>query len=204
MNAAEEIKNIKKTLEDLRAQGQETVSINRLIQYLGEVEGLAVADVANQKAAQQKFENDCEIAKLRSPHEVEMFKSVIEAGLNALKSAIVINGGAAVALLAFVGGQITKYGPNDQKVLLSCFGYSLLAFIIGTGSAGMASGARYLAQFSYARALDSLSRGSKSTIWLGTGHTINVISVLLGLASFASFFVGGYLSYEAILAYTRG
>ena len=37
--------------------------------------------------------------------DIEMFKSVIIAGQAALKSAILINGGATVALLAFIGSQ---------------------------------------------------------------------------------------------------
>lgn len=202
MNAAEEIKKLKEVLKEIRGQGKEVVPIDGLVKYIEEIEVTGLIDINQQNIAQQKFENECEIAKLRTPHEVEMFKSVVEAGLNALKSALVINGGAAIALLAFVGNQITKSAASDQRFILTCFGYSLLVFIVGAGFAGVASGARYLAQFSYARALDNFSRGIKSSAWLKWGHGINILSIILGAASFVAFFVGGYFSYSALISYT--
>ena len=122
-----------------------------------------------------------------------MFKSVVEAGINALKSSMIINGGAAIALLAFIGN-ILKEPKASSVISVSCIGYALLIFVLGTGFGGTATGSRYLSQFFYSKALEKMLTGKEKSFSLYIGHIINFLTVTLGILSFAAFFYGGWLS----------
>jgi hypothetical protein len=78
-------------------------------------------------------------------HGVEMFRSVIQAGQNALRSAFLMNGGASVALLAFVG-HLSSVAPKKVPMLAP----SLATFVGGVLVAALASGVTYLSQWFYA------------------------------------------------------
>ena len=80
---------------------------------------------------------------------LEMFKSVISTGQNALKSVILINGGAAVALLAFIGS-IWDKSTNDIviKILLLI---SMAGFVFGTFLGGVSASFTYLTQHLYSK-----------------------------------------------------
>ena len=98
---------------------------------------------------QWKMEHASNLARYsaENAHQVEMFKSVILAGQNALKSVILINGGAAVAILAFVGSTWDKSANTNvgKKLLIS-----MVLFAFGVLAGGIASGLTYLAQRAYA------------------------------------------------------
>ena len=80
--------------------------------------------------------------------DVEMFRSVIAAGQNAMRSATLINGGAGVALLAFIGHVWDKaLTPNIVRGLT----WSLLLFMSGVLTSAMAGGTTYVCQALYAR-----------------------------------------------------
>lgn len=196
MQATELINDLKAVLAQVKTQGQTAVPIDRLEDYLATMEGIANARDFDQSATQQranaraKMELDFEVWKVRAPlqndHQIEMFKSVIEAGQTALKSATLINGGAAVALLAFLGNLLTKEAPKGIMFPIASINYAMAVFVAGVGFAGLATGVRYLTQFAFAGA------------WLRTGHALNLISNLLALASFAAFFWGGHKAYLAL------
>ena len=76
--------------------------------------------------------------------ETENFKSVILTGQSALKSAILINGGAAVALLAFIGH---VWKPDYLRTASINLVGSLQWFVFGVLSAAIAAGGTYAAQF---------------------------------------------------------
>ena len=80
---------------------------------------------------------------------LEMFRSLISTGENALKSVILINGGAAVALLAFIGS-IWDKSTNDiaSKILLLI---SMAGFVFGTFLGGVAASFTYLTQHLYSK-----------------------------------------------------
>ena len=62
-------------------------------------------------------------SELKTLKSIEHFKSVISMAELALKSSILVNGGAAVALLTFIG----KVTSGDKSLLV----YGLLCFSIG-------------------------------------------------------------------------
>lgn len=95
------------------------------------------------------MENDIEI-KLMQERELARFNainqigiSMITMGQNAIKSAMLINGGAAVALLAFMGNIWDKSVCHKTAILLA---NSIGLFAIGVLFAALGSGATYCSQ----------------------------------------------------------
>lgn len=116
--------------------------------------------------------------------KLETFRSVISCGQSALKSATLINGGAAVALLAFIGH---VWGKDLSSLVLNGLSFSLLLFVFGVLCSAIASGTTYLAQAFY------------DGDWDKTAQTINAISILLVLGSYVLFFLGAYKAYSIFL-----
>ena len=103
----------------------------------------------NDKDMEQwKAENAGRLAQYDAEQSLgrELFKAVILSGQSALKSAILINGGAAVALLAFIGSRFEFLEDKTQKILILV---SMIMLIIGVLVAAIASGLTYLAQRHY-------------------------------------------------------
>ena len=115
--------------------------------------------------------------------EKEIFRAIFTYGEQALKSVILINGGASVALLAFIGNLIAKGGGSATTQLLSL---ALAFFVYGVLLGSVAVGASYVTQYSYIHFTALTSR-----IW-------HAVSVLLVLTSYFFFGVGSYLCYTAI------
>ncbi len=114
--------------------------------------------------------------------ETENFKSVIVAGQNALKNAILINGGASVALL-------TSWKADLLKLLAA----PLLWFVAGVLLDAIATGATYLAQLFYA--LCGNMRGKA----FYTGVILHYVAVLLVGASYVTFAYGGCVVYSVLV-----
>jgi hypothetical protein len=103
---------------------------------------------------------------------------------------MIINGGAAIALLAFLGNVWNKDSSPD--VLSSILG-SLLIFCIGVLCSGVCSGFTYLAQYCYATS--ELGSDSK---WKMGGDVNNIIAILSGVSSLILFGVGAYVTYASM------
>lgn len=192
--ATELIDDLQTALNQAKEQGQTTVPIDRLEEYLATMRAVGNDDAGQQQfdreTALAKIERDFEVWKVQAPlqhgHQIEMFKSVIEAGQTSLKTATLINGGAAAALLAFLGNLLTKEAPSGIIFPIASINYSMAVFVAGVGFAGLASGIRYLTQLAYTHK------------WLRCGLTFNLLSNLLATASYAAFFWGGYKAFLAL------
>lgn len=79
----------------------------------------------------------------RNQYYFERLKVVTQAGNFALKSAILINGGASVAMLAFIGH---LFSISEGIVRAEQLSSSLVVFAIGTLVAAIASGATYVGE----------------------------------------------------------
>ena len=206
MQAQKLIHDIKEALTQLRANGKDVVPIDRLENYLTQMEKIIGEDGAEEQRkaaeAQREFENQIELWKINSTQQNEMFKAVIEAGLTALKSAILVNGGAAAALLAFCGSILTRRPEFSKSVQMDSVGYAMFIFVVGAGAASIATGFRYLSQFLYARALeDEIAKTRSKKARIG-GNLFNFFAISAGIVSFLAFFYGGYKAYLAIVAHT--
>ena len=115
-----------------------------------------------------------------------MFESVLEAGREALKAILIINGGAVIALLGFMGALISKGLPTSLGASLAG---SIFQFGAGVLLTALGFGARYMSQ--------AFFHGEKSRV----GQTFTVISIAMALAAYAMFGLGIYGAYEALASH---
>ena len=108
------------------------------------------------------------------------------AGREALRTALLINGGGAVALLAFLGSQAATSAANTVAPL---FAKPLLFFVLGLLCAGLCSTFIYFVQWADVSGRQPFGR------WL------NYVAIILGLASFACFAVGSWAAYSTFSEY---
>jgi len=146
MDTKQAINQIRAALDGVSKSGVQSVQISALLTYLSELE--RNAPLATEAV---KFQHESNLAFYKSQHEtnLEMFRSVIGAGKTAVSTCILINGGAAVTLLAFIGNIYSKSQaavsiPKGLTTALAAFSFAVLL-------AGIAAGIGYLAQRDFHR-----------------------------------------------------
>ena len=114
-------------------------------------------------------------------HALETYKSLIGFGTETLKALQLLNGGAIVALLAYLGQ--TKTEPAVAHNI----GCPLILFIIGLSVSTFAFLLAYVTQFSlFNESVNPNYKGKRHTFWL----LLAITCLFLGLI----FFVAGALS----------
>lgn len=189
MEAKQFAEQLRQTVEQLKAEGVEQIHTSNLVAYLAsaakDLESEQTLDIELHKAKLQKW---IEEHKNAHSHSVEMFRSVITAGQNALRTSFLMNGGSSVAMLAFIGHLATTV---PEKVPL--FASSLAVFVIGVLIAAVASGTTYLSQWFYASENKGLFK---------IGFSLNVVSIVLGISSYVVYGFGVYEAYGVFSAFT--
>jgi hypothetical protein len=127
--------------------------------------------------AKMQHASDLAEYSAKSAAGLELFKSVIETAKVAIQSLIWINGGAAVALLAFIGHLATT--PN-VRVPIGSFALPLLCFVIGVWSAALFAASISLGQKLY------------SERWPRCANASVVASIIFGLSSPCLFWSGQF------------
>lgn len=180
---------MKATIEDIKSKGTAAIYCDNLISYLNEVlkspePNPTPVDIEKYKADLQNW-----IASHERVHQsdLEMFRSVISAGQQAIKSSFLLNGGAAVALLAFIA-HLAQFKADK----VPDFGCSLLPFSFGVLAAAITSGCTYLSQWLYAK---------KSSPAQKFGFYINLLCIILGVTSYALFIWGLFSVYHLFHGY---
>lgn len=112
---------------------------------------------------------------------LEMTRAVISFGQGAIRSLILINGGAAVAIMTFLGN---FGGESNQSADL--FAKSLLLFALGVAAAALVGGFAYVTQFLYESSSGRLSKVGIGFHWA---------AVLLAILSITLFVVGLLKAY---------
>jgi hypothetical protein len=162
--------------------GDTLISIRSLLPVI------ASGRAANTQA-KIEYEHKMKLFEVEAPLEVqkqlEMFKATLETGQTALKSLTLINGGAALALLTFIGTIVTKE-PDSELITVATLYGPMMTFVAGLGLAGLASAARYISQDLY----------NVSQCW---GHIFKALAVASGVMSLIAFGYGSYWSGEALL-----
>ena len=161
-------------------------SLERLLTYLSSDKGdkdVAAAIAADKEMALAQHRAALAQYSAEADAGLELFKSVTRSGQAALKSFFLLNGGAAVAVLALVG-HLSTSGATAARV--NTFALPLGCFAFGLLLSAMASGGVYLAQRAY-----SLSQKQQGDGW-------NAVVVCVSLASLFAFAVGCYFAYIAI------
>jgi hypothetical protein len=193
VQGTEVVKMIRTAVQEVKANNEEVVSADALLNYLD-----ALEKNVESVTELDKQEREINIAVFRVEHERnlahynaqqvfanELFKSVITSGQAALKSAILVNGGGAVALLAFIGNIWSKNTGAAAVQALTC---SIALFSFGVLGAAVATSFTYLTQLSYGHN------------WKKTAVTFHVASVLAVIVAYVLFGCG---AYEAYIAFAR-
>jgi len=187
MNATNVINDIRAALIQTKSQGHDTVSIDAMENYLAlldkNIDNNSNNETLNHEKLLTEFKatNDRNIAHANSINSsnLEMFKAVTSAGQYALKSSMVINGGGAIALLAFTGKIWTT---TTSSLIANSLTFSIFVFCIGVLLSAIASGTTYLSQLSF-----NINKYK-------TGNVINTISIVLILGAYVAFFCGAYIA----------
>lgn len=174
-----------------RTSGTEAINADNLLKYL---EGMRESQIYKHDVQMELLKTNnqasIEIMKLNHAAELEAFRSVITVGANASRAFMVINGGAAIALLAFLGNIWNKSSTPEATSAIAC---SLLIFCLGVLASGVCSGFTYLAQFSTASSGLNSKKG-----WFYSAVCFNVIAVIAGATSLGLFGYGAYATYTSM------
>lgn len=173
MNVKQFASQMRTAIVDIRSKGAKNIPCDSLIAYLNQV--VDSADAEHSQADLERYK-----AKLQNLNEsqAEMFRSVIAAGQAAIRSSLLLNGGAAVALLAFMG-HLAQHTPAKVVDFAIC----LLLFTLGALAIVMVSGGTYLSQWFYA---------SNSSRTQQLGFVLNIVCIVLDILSYA-LFTGGLI-----------
>ena len=114
-----------------------------------------------------------------------LFNAAIESGRNALKSGMIINGGASLSMLTFIGSISSSI---NAKITIHSLAIPLGFFVAGVLACALASGATYIAQSNF-----YLNPQKRIGTWL------NISAILLVLTSYSFFALGSYNAYQAFL-----
>lgn len=194
MKASEVVDILKSSVAASKESGVENISLCDLDAYaekLAETVTQTPEDVAAGEAAMERYRADLnELISTRQQqheHNLEMLRAVITVGQSALKSALLINGGAAVALLALVG---KIWSSNGLKPAMGALATAVLFYVFGVLSAAVAAGATYISQAGYADEFGSLS--------YAIGRVGHVFAVLGVVGAYVLFGSGSWLAFSAI------
>lgn len=120
----------------------------------------------------------------RDEFRKERIEIVIGSAESALKSAFLVNGGGAVALLTFFGQSSRQGIPTS-----SWLSHALLALVIGTALAAMATGLSFLAQYGY-------MMGKRRSQFGRSARDITTTNIVLVMLSYTCFVSAGFLAYK--------
>jgi len=182
---------MKATIEEIKAKGTAAIHCDNLISYLDEVQKSPEPEPSPIDLERYKADLQNWIETNKSKHEgrLEMFRSVITSGQAAIKTSFLLNGGAAVAMLAFIG-HLAQFKAEKVSTFASC----LLPFAYGVLAIAVTSGFTYLSQWLYASTRPWARK---------VGFAFNVLCILLGLLSYG-FFVWGLLdAYHSFITYAQ-
>jgi len=167
----------------------ESIHCDNLITYLESAIATTPSEATTDQIEHLKAQLQLMVEREKSNYanDLEMFRSVIQSGQNAVKSALLMNGGAAVALLAYIG-KLTE----TQQLRIPVFAEALAIFVLGVFAIVVSSGSTYLSQWFYAE---------EATWKQRVGLGFNLFSITLGLASYGFFIWGMSVAYSAFLAF---
>lgn len=170
MSAMNAVTSLRDEIDQLQEQGYETIAIDPLLKALNQ------AIERGEHTLNYDLTNHAHTLEFERNSKMEMFKSVITTGQSALRAAMLLNGGAAVAMLAFVGKLVEHSSSSSSAVATAVF-----LFAIGALLGAMATGSTYLSQMSYA--FDGESR--VATVSARLLHVVTVFLVASSLIVFA-------------------
>ena len=186
MSAKEFAAQLRETIAGMKKEGTAAIYVDVLIEYLDKVIASPTTPISSAELEQFRADLQLHVARYQAQidSDLEMFRSVITAGQSAMRASFLLNGGAAVALLAFIG-KLT----DTQHDKIAPFAESLMPFVVGVLAITVTSGATYLGQYCW-------SDGHNKS-----GHILNFLAIILGLSSYGFFVWGMTRAWRGFLAF---
>jgi len=186
---------IRTQLHNTKEEGSTEFNLEQIENWVNSLEG--EVEAAEEESSVDTVSSSLKVEEYKLTHQsklegykaetqwsIEQFRSVIAYGQATLKSAILINGGAAVALLAFIG---KIWSDENSQLAIKELSYSLTLFVFGTLAIAIATGITYIAQ--------SLFNTGKNTL----AHCVNGLVIGLVIASYVLFSLGKNVNYVFLL-----
>jgi hypothetical protein len=123
-----------------------------------------------------------------------LVRAVIEFSSMTIRSLILVNGGAAIGILTFLGNLWNKDAPIAKASAIA-IGPGLAGFIVGLSCALLTSGFAYLTQVAFSE----LSREGNNPArkW---GNRLRVVAIIMALCSLVSFLLGAWKCMAVFIA----
>lgn len=196
MNARDVVELLDQSIRTAKDAGTSAVSVERLEAFATEVarivgESKSESAVPDAQLEHYKAQLSAWVGSQQQVHEwnLEMLRSVITSGQSALKSALLINGAAAVALLALMGNVLAA---KDGIKTIAGIPAALSYYVGGVLVAALAAGFTYLSQAGYGGEFGKASRK--------VGRAGHVGAVLNVVASYILFGYASLLAYRVFVA----
>ncbi len=165
---------MRQDINGAKNQGLESFTIDQLFSWvdrveiaLGDLDAGQIEETPAEKQERIKRDHDYTVSmtqwieevkhvnasnlegiKFHQAGQLEVFRGAIRFAEIALKSAVLINGGAAVAFLAFIGTLWTGTAENPESIMK--LSGPLMMFVWGVFLGALSSGLAYLTQICYA------------------------------------------------------
>ncbi|MEB7587098.1 hypothetical protein NGC36_17660 [Serratia rubidaea] len=189
------IDEIIESVQKVKSNGGEQIDTDKLLEYLTSIkEHEPISHDFNLETVKATNLHKLERMKLLTAVSIENFKTVITAGANASRACMLINGGAAVALLAFMGNIWNK---QTQIAAIAQIANGIIYFCIGVLLAATCTGFTYLSQFGYAN-IDMERDDHDKGFWGYFGLIFNVLAITSAIVSAILFGFGCFSAYNAI------
>ena len=172
---------IRNDVTDVFNSGEKFLAIPAFLEYLDRMQR-NTPEVA--EAMKLQHESNLANSKAINDSSLAMFESVISSGKTALTSCILINGGAAVSMLTFIGNFSTKL---PKISIPSPLIYAMIFFSVGVLSGGLGTAFTYLTQYCYER------------VWNSAGVTFHIITLILGFGAYILFLCGVISAYHGFI-----
>lgn len=186
MESKQLIQKISEDISELKGKGYESLSIEGFEQYLEELskETTKSKDI---QLAEYTAQHQANIEKYREDRAEwrELFKATTLHAQSTLKLLSILNGGAAVALLAFIGKIWTQdFSSTEIAVYLPV---ALLVYCVGVGFSGLAQVFSFASQHLFTYSSDKCA------------EAVRGFALSCAIAALLAFFSGSYVAYIGIL-----
>lgn len=194
MSVQQLIEAHRNALKEAEEDGLTTIQTSTLHSIFDDLESqLSEGGAQPHPLELEKFRSDLAGSLAFQTHahnwDLEGFRQVLALGQSALKSIMLLNGGAAVALLAFIGNLISRSGASEN---IATFADSMNLFVVGVFLAVVAYATTYLSQLGYS---------GEETWQRRIGVGFHVGTVLAGLASLTAFMWGANIAYKGFISF---
>jgi hypothetical protein len=132
-------------------------------------------------------------------------ETAVQSGQMAVRTAVLINGGAAISVLAFIGGLVAQRKASIPDV--TAVATSLMWFAAGTALGVASLGSSYLVQYCVRWSIELQHRSwtppyirpSRSgQAWFLTANLLRVVAILAAIISLLLFIIGMWRVHDAI------